>query len=500
MKRRPKILLAVISILILLLGVVLYIANDVQSWLQVEPISVGSDASEADRIAAVDHWLTEQFEQHKFNGGVLLVRDGQVLLSKTCGFTDHTATQRLDDHTAFRLASVSKQFTAAGILRLAQMGSISLDDSVAMHLEGFISDQVTIRHLLNQTSGIPDIYEEVAEQRRDEFGRVLTISNVVELVKEHGELEREPGDAMEYSNTNYVLLAGIIESVSGESFERFMQDELFKPLGMNDTRVWNLLSTDRSPNQSYGFDQIDGDRTPVRTTWIDGVSGDGAVFCSLHDLVIWDRFWDGNPLVSDDLLEQAFERPKLNDGTSSDYGFGWVVEGKRHWHNGAWLAANTYIVRYPESHCCLVVLDNSSNEIWFDEIARHLEETLNPLLLERTSIVKLRDAKLAPFTGVRWEDELPLVRVQGSWSRLDSINGIPIDRIIEFSEKQYGEKAHKRFTEDLVEVLSAMGQEPKPEVTLGLESASGQVEQLQVQMTEQNRDLARKFGKLSQPR
>jgi CubicO group peptidase (beta-lactamase class C family) len=368
-----------IGVLVLLAGVVGY---QIYAWFQVSPIAVASDANDEERLAAVDRWLDEQLEKHKFNGGVLLARDGQVLLSKTCGFTDHTAAKRLNGHSAFQLASVSKQFTAAGILRLAEMGLLNLDDPVTKHLDGFISDEVTVRHLLNHSSGIADDYMDLAEQHRKELGKVLTISDVVDLVEKYGKFERQPGDAMEYSNTNYVLLAGIVESTSGMNFEQFMHKELFKPLGMSDSRVWNLLSAERSPNQVSDFDQIDEGRTPVEAPWIDGVAGDGAVFCSLHDFVIWDQFWYGSPLVSDPLLRQAFRRPKLNDGTKSDYGFGWVVARKGHWHNGSWLGANTFISRYPESRCCLVVLDNSSNPR-VDKIASHLVEALKPILAGR---------------------------------------------------------------------------------------------------------------------
>ncbi|QDV25930.1 Penicillin-binding protein 4* [Aureliella helgolandensis] len=350
----------------------------IYTLLHVDPIVVASDASETDRIAAVAGWLDDQFEKHRFNGGVLIIRDGRVLLSKACGYTDNTKTHRIDDHTAFRLASVSKQFTAAGVLRLAEMGLLDLDDSVAEHLENFSFENVSVRHLLNQTSGIPDEYMSLAEEHRETAGDILTISTAVELVMWHSKSDYAPGDATEYSNTNYVLLAGVIEAVSGMSFERFMSEELFQPLGMNDTRVWNLLSDQRSPNQASDFDQIDDDRTPIEPTWLDGVAGDGAVFSSLNDFVIWDRFWYGNSRVSNTLLEQAFDRPKLKDGSRSDYGFGWVVERKRQWHNGAWLGANTYIVRYPKTRSCLVVLDNSSN-LRLDSIADEIEEALKPI-------------------------------------------------------------------------------------------------------------------------
>ena len=375
---RKKVLwsLAIGSTLLLLLtcGVGFYI----YTWFQVDPIIVATDADEAERLAAVDRWLDEQFEQHKFNGGVLVVRDGQVLLSKTCGYTDHTATQRLNDHSAFQLASVSKQFTAAAVLRLAEMRRLNLDDPVAKHLDGFISDQVTIRHLLNHTSGIPDVYMDLAEEHRSELDKILTIGDVVALVKKYGESERPPGDAMEYSNTNYVLLAGIVEAASGMSFEQFMHKELFEPLGMRDTRVWNLVSADRSAHQAGDFEQFNEDMSPLEVPWIDGVAGDGAVFCSLHDFVIWDKFWEGNQLIADTLLEQAVTPARLNDGTESNYGFGWVIAGKRHWHNGSWLGARTLIVRYPENRFCLVVLDNSSNPR-VDQIARHLLDALRPI-------------------------------------------------------------------------------------------------------------------------
>ncbi len=218
----------------------------------------------------------------------------------------------------------------------------------------------------------------LAEKHRERLGEVLTISEAVDLIKEHSRPIRAPGEVMEYSNTNYVLLAGVIERVSGKTFEDYMHTELFQPLQMQDTRVWTLQSTNRSANQAKDFDQVDEERLPVTPSWLDGVAGDGGVYCSLNDFVIWDKFWNGNKLVSDQLLQQSFARPTLNDGAYSNYGFGWVLEGGHHWHNGAWLGANSYIVRYPKSSICLVVLDNSSN-IRFDTIVNELEAALAPL-------------------------------------------------------------------------------------------------------------------------
>lgn len=181
---------------------------------------------------------------------------------------------------------------------------------------------ITVRHLLNQTSGIPDVYLSLAEQHRKELGDSLRITDVVDLIRRHPPAAKSPGDKYLYSNTNYVLLAGVIESVSGMSYEDFMREELFEPLGMKHTRVWNRVSAKQEfPERAEDFQAFAGIRRPRPLTWIDSVAGDGAVFCSLQDFLIWDEFWNGNPLVSDRVLGEAFVRPKLNDGSLSDYGF-----------------------------------------------------------------------------------------------------------------------------------------------------------------------------------
>ena len=207
------------------------------------------------------------------------------------------------------MASVTKQFTAAGILRLVEQGQIELDQPVGDHLQDFPFAGVTVRHLLNQTSGIPDVYMSLAKQHRKEFGDSLRITDVVDLIRRHPPRAKLPGDEYRYSNTNYVLLAGVIESVSGMSYEDFMREELFEPLGMKHTRVWNRVSAIQEfPERAEDFEAIGSIRVPLPLTWIDGVAGDGAVFCSLQDFLIWDKFWTGNPLVSDRVLAEAQRR------------------------------------------------------------------------------------------------------------------------------------------------------------------------------------------------
>ena len=370
-------------VLILIAAAVLLVAY-VGRWfyrhLHFPALKILKTATEDQRLAQIDRWLRSLHDRHEFNGGVLIGRDGGPLLMTTYGFTDHTAEHELTTRSSFRLASVSKQFTAAGILVLVEQGRIGLDHPVTEHLNGFPYPDVTVRHLLNHTSGIPDVYMRLAKKHRGEVGDVLRITDVPELIQKYPpERRSQSGRRFAYSNTNYVLLAAVIEEVSKLSFERFMQEELFEPLGMTNSRVWTLLSSAPFPSKASDFDQMRETRTEVTPTWIDGIAGDGAVFCSLEDMLIWNRFWLGNPLISADLMAKAFEPPTLDRKSRFAYGFGWVIKEHRVGHGGRWLGAHTYVMRYHDRNTCLVVLDNSSN-LRIGLITRQLEKAITPLL------------------------------------------------------------------------------------------------------------------------
>ena len=310
------------------------------------------------RIEKSEEWQEKLFKNREFNGAILVIKDGEVLVSNCCGYTDASKKVKLTPQTPMRLASVSKQFTAAGILVLAQQEKVGLDDLVTLHLKDFPFEDVTVKHLLNMTSGVPDCYMDLAEKYKNELGEFLTISDVPRLISKYPpSRENAVNVAHDYSNTSYVLLAAIVESASGSRFEEFMADELFGPLGMKNTRVWNLVSKNKSSGQAKTFI---GSRDQV-PTFLDGVAGDGAVFCCLEDFVIWNQFWRGNDLVSPELMKQALERPSLANDTLSDYGFGWRIESDCHWHSGLWLGANTLI--YQDDDFFVVVLDNSGSLI-----------------------------------------------------------------------------------------------------------------------------------------
>lgn len=173
------------------------------------------------------------------------------------------------------------------------------------------------------------------------------------------------------------MLAGIIEKVSEKSFEEFMQTELFDKLNMKNTRVWNLVSADKSfENKTGSFENVLGKITELKPGILDGVAGDGAVFSTVNDFVLWNQFWYDTNLLSEKTKKEAFTKPILNNGQESNYGFGWMIlNDVAHSHNGSWLGARTFIVRNENLKNCMVILDNSAS-LNVDAIANQLVQVL----------------------------------------------------------------------------------------------------------------------------
>jgi len=368
-------------LLYVLLGIAIIVAG-VFGWffliyLRTPKLTFPPGASDQDIVDSIDTWLRGLQEQNKFNGVVLLAKEGRALLARGYGFTNYQRTTPLTEYSSLRLASVSKQFTAAGIMVQKTQGKLDYDDPVAKYIMHFPYQDVTIRHLLNQTSGIPDIYLQLAQRKKTEI-KVLTNEMAVDLlVQEKRRRKSAPNERYQYSNTNYILLARLIEITSGLSFEEFMQREVFDPLGMRNTRVWNLISGDETfEHKADDFENFNNNITEIKPTFVDGVAGDGGVFSSAADMLLWDQFWYGsNSLVDDRNLQEAFKRPTLANGKRSDYGFGWLITENGMWHNGAWLGANTMIIRNTAEKICIVILDNSSSH-FVDKIAKALRSAL----------------------------------------------------------------------------------------------------------------------------
>jgi CubicO group peptidase (beta-lactamase class C family) len=311
-------------------------------------------------VADADALLQNRLPADAPGAAVLVVTDGVVRLQKGYGLADVQNKKPITAQTNFDLASVAKQFTAMAIMILADRGKLKFDDDVRKHLPELpIFDStrpVRVQHLLHHTSGIPD-YLDIWKGSGDEFRR-LTNADVLRLLAKQ-KLKFATGSKHQYSNSNYVLLALIVQRVSGQSCHRFMNDAILKPLGMKNS-VWFDDLRIAVPNRAIGYERKDGNYLPTRNDC--PVNGDGGLFSNLEDLARWDAALAQGKLVKKETLQLAFTPGKLTEG-ECDYGFGWRVQtrdGKRVVdHNGSWNGTRTYLGRWIDERITIVVLSNN---------------------------------------------------------------------------------------------------------------------------------------------
>jgi len=293
-------------------------------------------------------------------GAALLVMDrGKIVLQKSYGLKNRETEALVDATTCFRLASLTKQFTAMCILQLVQSGKLSLEDPVRTYLDSLptYTQQIKIRHLLTHSSGLVD-YEDLipASQTR----QVLDI-DCMRLMGKTDHLYFESGSEYRYSNTGYALLALIVEKISGEDFATYLQRHIFRPLKMKQTLALEAGKT-QVPNRALGHSRSSNGWTVTDQSVTSAVLGDGGIYTNMPDMARWIRAICNFQLIPAALQQQAWSRASLSNGKSIDYGFGWHVEdyrGKAHpHHSGSSIGFRNHILLFPEEERVIMILTN----------------------------------------------------------------------------------------------------------------------------------------------
>jgi CubicO group peptidase (beta-lactamase class C family) len=289
-------------------------------------------------------------------GASLLVIDhGKPIVRQSYGLADVEAGTKATPATNYRLASVTKQFTAAAILLLAQDGTIRLDDRIRVFFPELPAslDSVTIQHLLTHTSGIVD-YEDVIP---DGTTAQLHDADVLTLLETHDTTYFKAGTSYRYSNSGYALLALIVEKASGKSFATFLHDRIFAPLRMMHTVAFeNGIST--VSNRAFGYTLKDGKWTRRDQSVTSAVLGDGGVYSSIDDLAKWDAALYDSRLLSDESRRLAFASHTNTDKPDVKYGFGWRITGETLWHSGETVGFRNVIIRNPSRRRTVILLTN----------------------------------------------------------------------------------------------------------------------------------------------
>jgi CubicO group peptidase (beta-lactamase class C family) len=297
---------------------------------------------------------------HAYSGegpgaAVLVLKDGEPLVRRGYGYADLEQHVRISPQTNFRLASVTKQFTAASILLLAEDGKLTLDDRARSWLPSLpeAADRITIRHLLTHTSGLID-YEDLIP---DTMTAQLHDADVLALLEGQTRLYFEPGTSYRYSNSGYALLALIVGKASGRSFATFLATRIFEPLGMTHTVAYEQGISEVA-HRAYGYSQIEGGWQRTDQSQTSAVLGDGGIYSSLDDLAKWDAALYDERLLKRTSLDAAFTPATSTDDPTIEYGFGWRITGETLWHSGETIGFRNVIVRWPKRHFTVIVLTN----------------------------------------------------------------------------------------------------------------------------------------------
>ncbi len=286
---------------------------------------------------------------------VLVVRDGKPVFRRAYGLADLEQHVAATPATNYRLASMTKQFTAAAVLLLAEAGRLSLDDPVRRWLPSLppATDSVTLRELLTHTSGLPDYEDLIPEGTTQQ----VHDADVLRLLETQNRTDFAPGTRYRYSNTGYALLALVVARASGEDFASFLRERIFRPLGMRATVAYQAgVST--VEHRAFGYTYANGAWRRTDQSVTSAVLGDGGVYSSIEDLARWDAALYDSRLLSAHSLLLAFTPATATDDPAVRYGFGWRISGETVWHSGETVGFRNVIIRYPRRHFSVVVLSN----------------------------------------------------------------------------------------------------------------------------------------------
>lgn len=359
-------------------GVLLLLIMGTQGWAQPGKLT---------REKAIEAAFQEVVKQHQFSGVLLVAMDGKILFQDAAGYRDYAKQTRLEASDIFELASVSKQFTAMIIMMLQEKGKLQFDDPVENYLT-IPYKGITIRHLLNHTSGLPD-YQAVMDQYWDKSKVAGNEDCIAYLNKYAPPVLFAPGAQYMYSNTGYLLLASIAEKAGGQDFIQQCREKIFRPLGMQHTDIRTLTQKAATENFALGHLKVDNryvraDSFPSSdyTIWLGNRKGPGRISSTASDLLRWDQALYGRQLVKPTTLQQAFSPAKLNDGSVSNYGFGWVIKlddpvRGMVYHTGDNPGYHTQIRRYIHKHITLILLNNNNSDA-MDVLLDKVEQILMP--------------------------------------------------------------------------------------------------------------------------
>jgi CubicO group peptidase (beta-lactamase class C family) len=322
-------------------------------------------ASEKRKAWQLDTLFLAKVKRTHFNGNVLIAQNGRIIYEKCFGYEDYKAGKKLCTASSFQLASSSKPMTAAAIMILKERGKLDYSDDLTKYIPDFPYLGITIRMLLNHRSGLPN-YEYFMENYVNDHATPLNNEEVLKImIKNKPEIYSKPNKHFSYNNSNYLLLAVVVEKASGTDYRSFMKKEIFDVCGMSCTFIPDRKKDTLRPMETRNYKgSLKWELTPFN--FLDGVLGDKGIYSTTEDLYRFERAMAENRLLKAETLEEAYKGGSNEKKGARNYGFGWRLTdqpdgSKIIYHNGWWHGYNSVFMRRPKDQTTVIVLTNKYN-------------------------------------------------------------------------------------------------------------------------------------------
>ena len=287
---------------------------------------------------------TEKYAKNKqFNGSLLVATKDSIIFQGSFGYADIDKNDTITPNTIFPIASLTKQFTATAMLILQQDGKLSINDKISNYIDvPLCMKTITIKNLLNHTSGIPDYLRNNIEK---------TTESILNFISRTDKLKFVPNTQHSYSNTGYFILGQIIEQVSGQNYGEFLKEQIFEPIGMKQT----FLYDGKKYNRAIGYNLTWKKNDYLMTT------ADGGILSTINDMYLWDKSLSENSILSQETEKLMFQPTKLKNGGIIDYGLGWEIDEKNNKivsHAGSLASFGAYNQYDIENDCYIILFSN----------------------------------------------------------------------------------------------------------------------------------------------
>lgn len=321
--------------------------------------SCSSEKTIDEKQKAVDQIFVD-FQNEMPGAAVMVIEDGEIILQKGYGLARVSDQTPVTADTNFRLASVTKQFTAMTILQLIERGQLSFETSLTDIFPDFpeYGQAITIRHMLQHSSGIKD-YGPMSTM---ELGRQFNDQDVVDYLMTLNDVDFQVGEQHVYSNSAYVTFTKIHEKITGQPWREYVKENIFDPIGMSNTLAFvdgvNVVS-----NRAYGHTiEENGNITETDQNKWSAMLGDGGIYSNLNDFYKWDQALYTDQLLSQDMMDAMVTNQKTNDGSPMNYGYGWRLETYKdmeiHYHTGSSIGFRNIYYRIPSKNFSIVIFRN----------------------------------------------------------------------------------------------------------------------------------------------